>query len=236
MLLGSTASGDQTPGLVRLLADRSPDVRSAAARALGKAGDATAAPDLLTALTAARPLPSGIVGMALLDLGTDALPVLRENLTTGTPAAAALAASLLGLHGDLAAAPALTAVVRDPGRTPEVRRAAAEALGRIGAPQASDALTSALAFDPEPPLRQAAAEALGRIGDPAAVPTLVACLATDDLMVRTACGDALTAIGPEGREWLERLAAGEGLGAVAARGALDVLAVRPRRLQAVPAR
>ena len=235
MLLGSTASREQTPGLIALLGDRSPDVRSAAARALGKAGDAAAAPALLTAVTAVPPLPSGIAGMALLDLGTQALPVLREALVEGPPPAAALAASLLGLHGDLSAASALTLVLQERDGVLDVRRAAAEALGRIGAPRATDALSTALAFSPEAVLRSAAAEALGRIGDPAGTPALVAGLAATDLAVQTSCADALVATGPEGRAWLEQLAAGGGPSASVARGALDALAVRPRRLQAVPA-
>ena len=235
MLLGSTASIEQTPGLVALLGDRSPDVRSAAARALGKAGDATAAPALLAALTTDRPLPSGIVGMALLDLGTEALPVLREALVTGPPPVGALAAGLLGLHGDLSATPALGVVLQDGDAPVEVRRAAAEALGRIGAPRATGALAGVLAFAPDPHLRSAAAEALGRIGHPAGTPALVAGLAATDLTVRAACADALVT-SPEGRAWLEQLADGSGPSAVAARGALDAVAVRPRRLQAVPAR
>ena len=236
MLLGSTGSTEQTPGLVALRGDRSPDVRSAAARALGKAGDAGAAPALLATLTADRALPSGIVGMALLDLGTEALPVLREALVTGPPPVGALAAGLLGLHGDLSATPALGVVLRDGEGSLLVRRAAAEALGRIAAPQATDALAGVLAFARDPLLRRAAAEALGRIGDPSALPALVAGLAADDLVLRATCADALVATGPEGRTWLEQLAAGTGPGALAARGALDAVAVRPRRLQAVPAR
>ena len=96
------------------------------------------------------------------------------------------------------------------------------------------ALAAALG-DPVWLIRSAAAEALGRIGDPAGTPALVAGLAAPDLAVQTACADALVATGPEGRAWLEQLAAGGGPSAPVARGALDALAVRPRRLQAVPA-
>ena len=70
-------------------------------------------PDLLAALTTSRPVPSGIVGMALLDLGTSALPALRTALESGTAPARALSASLLGLHGDLPATAALTAALDD---------------------------------------------------------------------------------------------------------------------------
>jgi HEAT repeat protein len=233
MLIGATGSVRHTPDLIALLPDRSPDVRSAAARALGKAGDVTAVPALLAALTTARPLPSGIVGMALLDLGTPALPTLRTALGAGSAAARALSAGLLGLHGDVASAAALTAELDDVHAPAPVRRAAAEALGRIGAPQAADALCRVTVFAADPTLRQASAEALGRIGDPDSAPALVAGMAAADRGVRTACADALAAIGPEGRDRLERLADLGGPAAAAARAALDALASSARRLQAV---
>jgi hypothetical protein len=65
------------------------------------------------------------------------------------------------------------------------------------------------------------------------VPALVAGLAASELEVRTACADALAAIGPEGRDRLAHLAAGAGAAAVAARAALDAVALRSPRPQAV---
>lgn len=225
MLLGATGSTRHPHDLITLLEDRSPDVRSAAARAIGKAGDVTAVPYLLASLSSARHLPSGIVGMALLDLGTSALPALRTALESAPPPARALSAALLGLHGDVPAAPALTAALDDERSGPEIRRAAAEALGRIGAPQAGAALCRATAQGSDPGLRQAAAEALGRIGDPLCVPALVAGMAAADLRVRTACADALAAITPEGRDQLHLLAVSAGPAAGTARGALDAVSL-----------
>ncbi|MDT0278330.1 HEAT repeat domain-containing protein [Blastococcus goldschmidtiae] len=221
MLLGATGSTRHTPDLVTLLEDRSPDVRSAATRALGKTGDVAAVPDLLAALTTGRAVPSGIVGMALLDLGTPALPALRTALDSGTAPARALSASLLGLHGDLPATAALTAALDDAGAPAEVRLAAAGALGRIGAPQATGALARVTVLAVEPALRAAAAEALGRIGDPDSVPALAAGMSAADLRVRTACADALASITPEGRDRLRALGALDGPAAPAARAALD---------------
>nr|WP_239522283.1 HEAT repeat domain-containing protein [Geodermatophilus sabuli] len=231
MLLGATGSTRHTHDLVTLLEDRSPDVRSAAARAIGKAGDVGAVPHLLASLTSARHLPSGIVGMALLDLGTPALPALRTALETGSARARALSAGLLGLHGDVPATPALTAALEDDASPAEVRRAAAAALGRIGAPQAGTALSRVAVLGGDPALRQAAAEALGRIGDPDCIPALVAGMAAADLRVRTTCADALAAITPEGRDRLRTLATSDGPAAGAAVAALD--AVSPFRPLAV---
>ncbi|SDF53658.1 HEAT repeat [Blastococcus fimeti] len=229
MLLGATGSTRYTPDLVTLLGDRSPDVRSAATRALGKAGDVAAVPHLLAALTAVRPVPSGIVGMALLDVGTAALPALRAALDSGAAPARALSAGLLGLHGDLPATAALTAALDDPGAPTDVRRAAAGALGRIGAPQAGDALSRATVLATDPALRSAAAEALGRIGDPECVPALAAGMSASDLRVRTACADALASITPEGRDRLRVLGALDGPAAPAARAALDAVSSGIRR-------
>jgi HEAT repeat protein len=225
MLLGATGSTRHPHALITLLEDRSPDVRSAAARAIGKAGDVAAVPHLLGSLTSPRPLPSGIVGMALLDLGTSALPALRTALETGSAPARALAAGVLGLHGDVPATGALTAALDDEQSSPDVRRAAAEALGRIGAPQAAPALSRVTVLGGDPALRQAAAEALGRIGDPDCVPALLAGMAAADLRVRTACADALASIPPEGRERLQAVAASDGPAAGAARAALDAVSL-----------
>ncbi len=235
MLLGATGSTRYTPDLVTLLEDRSPDVRSAATRALGKAGDVDAVPFLLGALTTPRPVPSGIVGMALLDLGTAALPALRTALASDTAPARALSASLLGQHGDLPATAALTAALDDPAAPTDVRRAAAGALGRIGAPQAGAALSRVTVHAGDPSLRSTAAEALGRIGDPGCVPALVAGMAAADLRVRTSCADALAAITPEGRDRLEDLAGSCSVTAGAARAALDARSPHPARSLA-PAR
>jgi HEAT repeat protein len=234
-LLGSTASTTHVTGLTALLGDRSPDVRSAAARALGKAGGPETVWDLLGSLTTNRALPRGVVGMAVLDLGTPVLPALREALVLGSPQARALSAELLGLHGDISALPALVTSLRDHGQPVEVHLATAVALGRIASPSATDALTAVFVIASLPVLRRAAAEALGRIGDPAASPVLRAGLDAPDPTIGAACADALAALGPEGRSLLAGLADGDDRASVAARGALDALAVQPRRLQTATA-
>lgn len=173
--------------------------------------------------------------MAVLDLGTPALPALRDALGTGAPAVQALAAELLGLHGDLTVSGALESLVRDLDQAMGVRRAAAGALGRIGSPSATEVLVRALA---SPLLSATAAEALGRIGDPFALPALVAGLAAAEPEARAACANALATLGGEGRGALATAAAGRhaaGPAPRAARAALDALAASPRR-QLVPLR
>ncbi|SFP10560.1 HEAT repeat [Geodermatophilus dictyosporus] len=221
-LLGNAADPGRTDALTALLADRAPDVRCAAARALGKAGDVRAAGPLLRALARSRRVPAGVVGMALLDLGTPVLPDLRAAVTDPpSPAAQALAADLLGLHGDVEALPLLLGLVADARRPPAVRCSAATALGRVGGPAATPALGAALAQTAVPALRHAAAEALGRIGDDAAIDLLAATVAGGDDAVRDGCADALAGAGEEGRARLAAHAWHSGRVGEAARAALS---------------
>ncbi len=102
----------------------------------------------------------------------------------------------LGAIGDPQAVPPLIQAL---GHAPfaddwdAVRRAAAEALVRIGAP-AVPALIQALGDDWDA-VRRAAAWALGAIGDPQAVPALIQALGDSDSAVRRAAAWALGAIG-----------------------------------------
>jgi HEAT repeat protein len=229
LLLGNAASAEHTGQLVELLGDRSADVRGVAARALGKTGDPAAVGPLLSAVTARLGLPPGVAGMALLDLGTAALPSLRAALDAGLPVTQSLAADLIGLHGDPGAAPALMTLVADGRRDPDVRRAAAQALGRVGSPVATATLADALLGTAHPTVQCAAAEALGRIGDSAGVDALTTGLRSAGTDVRAACADALALTGEQGRVRLAAHAVLRGPTGEAARSALDVLALSSRR-------
>ncbi|SNS98466.1 HEAT repeat [Geodermatophilus pulveris] len=231
-LLGSTAGRDHLARLTALLADRSLEVRCAAARALGRVGDPAAVHGLLASLTTARPLPAGVVGMAVLDLGTAVLPALRATLVTGSPAARALSADVVGVHGDLAATSALVDLLTDARQPEDVRRAAATALARIGDPAATDPLARVLLDAALPPLQRAAAEALGRIGDPAGAPALLAGLTCPAREVAAACDDALVALGPEGAAVLADAAGRGGPLGTAAAATLDATS-QPGRLVGV---
>ncbi|MPQ97828.1 hypothetical protein GB931_07805 [Modestobacter sp. I12A-02628] len=221
-LLGNAASPRHTPLLAELLGDPVADVRCAAARALGKTGDPAAIGPLLSALVADRPVTAGVVGMAVLDIGTPALPELRRALGAPSTVVQQMAATVLGLHGDPLASHALTTTVADPAAVPELRCAAAEALGRIGMPSATATLCAVLDAGRRPALQRAAATALGRICDPAGLDALVVGLGSPDRDVRATCAEALTASGPAGRR---RLAARDS-------GTDATPAPRPREAQA----
>jgi len=235
-LLGNVASGRHVPQLVALLADPVADVRSAAARALGRTGDVAAVAPLLAGLAVRPGIPPGIVGMALLDLGTPALPALRAAVNGPVPEARPLAAELLGLHGDPGAADLLVEVLADVHRAPVVRRSAASALGRIGSPHATATLVSTVTTTGPLEVQVAAAEALGRIGDPAGLEALTSGLRTGAALVRSACAESLAAFGPAGRARLAAHAVLLGPTGAAARSALDTLDARALGRRPAPVR
>jgi HEAT repeat protein len=106
------------PALLQLCEEGTPDERRYAARALGQ-------------LSATR-----------------AVPALVEILRGSSPAddwrTQAVAADALGCIGDGSAIASLSAVLADTRTNEDVRRRAALALGRIGAPRAAPALVAAL--------------------------------------------------------------------------------------------
>ncbi len=213
------AVGPRTPAALAAEAS-GPEDRCPAARAMSPMDDPAAVHPLLAALGGRTPLPPAVVGMALLDLGPAALPHLRQALLHGSAPVRALAAELVGLHGDRGSSPVLVETLRDHDQPQAVRLAAAVALGRIGSPRATDALCRVLAADPWPLLQHAAAEALGRIGDPTSLVALAAGMASPAEEVGRACAGALATLGPEGRELLGTLAGGQGAAAAASRAAL----------------
>jgi MFS family permease len=75
-----------------------------------------------------------------------------------------------------------------------VRREAAQALGRIGSRDATEALLARIS-DPSSPIRIEAARALGQIGDERAVPALARFLAVGSPELRAACAEALGCMG-----------------------------------------
>lgn len=79
---------------------------------------------------------------------------------------------------------------------PDIREEAARALGRVGTPEAVEALSERLA-DPASTIRIACARALGRIGSPEAAPALVAALSEGSEDLQEASAAALGRIDDE---------------------------------------
>jgi HEAT repeat protein len=154
-LLVLAAWGQAAPveDLIGQLRDKDPDVRRAAARALGEAGaDARmAGPALITALKDEDLFVRRFAALALGQVGAEpkaAVPALSALLNDRkerkeVQEAAAIALGKLGSGG----VEALGGVLKDPNRETAVRKRAAEALGNIGpdARAALDALSDVLA-------------------------------------------------------------------------------------------
>jgi len=220
--LGLVPSPQAEQRLTELVtADHSLEVRIVATRALGKAGAAGAAAILLRSLSRADRVPDGIVASALLDLGPEAVPALRDALSgerAGGRRQRAMAANVLGLLDEM---PSWRGMVENlASGDPEVRGSALRALGRLGVPQAAAAVARCLAPDEDPGLRAAAARALGRIGNPDSAPMLARCLDDPHYWVAHNAAGALAAMGSAGVAELSRAASGHGGAAAHAKEAL----------------
>ena len=221
-LLGVIASPEARrclEGLARL--DHKLEVRTVAARALGKFGTADAAASLLGLLYYATPVPQGIVAAGLVELGPEAIPTLRDVLRLerrGSVIQRALAAEVLGLLEAVHAWRDLMAEAAGTGL--ESRVSAVRTLGRLGVPDAADVVADCL--QPEEPLelRSVAARALGGVGDSHYVPLLAASVDDPDYWVAHHAAESLIALGASGQRALRRLAALATPGAVHAREAL----------------
>jgi HEAT repeat protein len=168
-------------GLLRALHDRHPDVRCAAAQALGEVAPEAAAAELVVALNDDSERVRQAAATALAQCGD---PSLAERLA---PALASpdefvqhAAARALVQHFESETGAVLMERLRDP--QPRVREAAAEALAQRMDAAATDVLISTLA-DRAWSVSEAAAGALLRIG-PQAVARLCAALAYPDPALR----------------------------------------------------
>jgi HEAT repeat protein len=175
-ILGDIGSRTAVPSLMQALDDPDRDVRSAAARSLGRLGAVDAVEPLVSALVGER-IPQAVVGSALLAIGPDAVPRLLQLVGHPEWQERAGAVELVGLLGHAADSRVLIGALLD--EASEVRARAALALGRLAAEDAAAAVRELLQ-DADAFVRTAAAEALAAIGDRSALESLVV-QARDDL-------------------------------------------------------
>lgn len=169
------------PQLVAALADPDWHVYYGARDALANIGG-PAVPGLIAALGSGNPRMAHMAEQALARIGTAAIPALAAALASPNAETRRWAAIALGDVGPASAA-AVIRVLRDPTKPSWARAAAADALGRTGAPDAVEPLIKA-ASAPAPDIRIAALRALVRLGDETATETLVNALADRDNRVR----------------------------------------------------
>jgi HEAT repeat protein len=183
-LLGASA-GMRTLG--RLISDPDPLVRRVALRALGSVAT-PAATEFIIDSSVANPDLSRVGLSAAVRLGLGAEDALvaafDRGISSGDTARAVFAAQALGVIGSIVAVRPLSDAL-ETAADPGVLEACVDALGRIGAPSAVDAIEAALRSDDEA-VALAAARALGMIGMPSSVAALAASLAQESPVAREA--------------------------------------------------
>jgi HEAT repeat protein len=231
------------------LKDEEWDVRQAAARALGKIKDPRAVKPLIAALKDEKWDVRQAAAEALGEIGAPAVEPLIAALKGENKDVRQAAAAMLGrlgwqpgrdetagwywmVKGDWDKCVALGALAVEPliaalkDGSFSVRKAAAEALGKIGDPRAVEPLIAALK-DKDEYVRKAAAYALGKIKDPRAVEPLIAALKDQNSDVRAAAAYALgeikdpravepliAALGDEKSSGVRKAAAAKALGKI----------------------
>jgi HEAT repeat protein len=167
-------------------------VRAAAALALGKLAEKSAAAALIQqSLSDPDPASREAAGAALRDIGQALIAPVQELLGSTSPTAHARAVDALAAEGR---AVVLALVDRLDDSHPLVRATVAEVLGKVADPRAAEAL-GPLVGDPDPDVRLAAIQALGHLKTEAAVRGLVAHLTDADDEVKAEVGKALVAQG-----------------------------------------
>jgi HEAT repeat protein len=225
--------------LLPLLADRSAEVRLAAARSLGSLGDPVAAAALLEAVKPVRGrpgVPVAVVAEALVGFGTGAVPAVTRALAADDATVRAAAATVAAEEALSAAAPQLRSMLASE-PVLEVRVSVVRALGVAGGAEDVAGLAAGTASGQPAAMRRAAAQALGELGHPGAAPVLAGLLRDHDVRLAQYAGDALVRIGPPGVEELLHATAGTGPAARVAAGSLAVARLQGKipRLAAGPA-
>ncbi|MEU0244225.1 HEAT repeat domain-containing protein [Streptomyces sp. NPDC006235] len=204
-VLGQLRHRPAAPSLCRLLADRDPEVRLAAARALGRCGGPESVPYLLEALHGPRAVPPAVVTGALVSLGLDAQRSVAAGLAHPEPLARAVSIEVLGATGAVSHTSEIVRALREDPQT-EVRIKAARALGRLGMPDGLEPLLAAVRPGQSVALRMVGAGALGALGAVAATGPLAELLGDPDPHVAATAARALLQLGPEGQAALHAVA------------------------------
>lgn len=180
------------PPLIAALNDQNHQVRSNAARALGKLSDVRSVESLITALNDPDPRIRGNIGRALREMGDIAVPALINALQNQESATIRhVVARELREIGDTRTLQPFIIALKD--EDENVRREASVALGRLKDTQAVEPLINALQDD-APSVRRSAAMALGTLGDSRSIDALFLLLKDEDRLVRQSAKSALKRI------------------------------------------
>ncbi len=188
--IGDLRLAEGARDLERLLRDRDPRVRLAAARALGRIGTHGSARTLIAALEQGL-LPEQRL-VEVLGEPWAATPLLLAFRAPRTVALRVPLADALGRTGSAAAVEAFVAAM--PAASTDLRIRMVRALTRIGSPAAVAAVRAAMS-DPHGRVRAQAAWSLARLGDPDATALLEHGLHDSAPWVRANCTAALRRLG-----------------------------------------
>ena len=177
--------------LIARLSDPRPEVKAAAAEALGKLGDPKAAGPLVATLVHNRYGAVREIEVALEKLGAPALPAILPALTNPEVEVRRAAVQAVAKIGTSAAVVPLAQRLKDPDLA--IRRRAADALITLADARVVPQLIEALR-DPDPHVYYPARDALANIGGPA-VPALINALGDQDPRVAHMAEQALARIG-----------------------------------------
>lgn len=208
-LLGATAGDDVVDILMDAVRDRSPVVRLAAVRSLGRIRSIKSIRPLLDMLSEAENMSRRQLAQTLVAFGTDVQPFLKRILVEvldkdGNPHFLATVLEVLALTGDVdCKGEVLLAMESD---KLEVRIAAYKAATLLHLPLATKTLLNGI-HDSDWQVRAQAALAAGKMKDTRVIPELGACLSDRSWWVRNNAGAGLFNCGRKGVAELYRIAA-----------------------------
>jgi hypothetical protein len=193
-MLGEIGADGSVQCLLERLEDRRPEVRLAAVRALGDIGSKEAVPALSKAFLERRVAPTNIVNNALRKIGGEAAPAFERGIISDDPIVRV--SSCFGFSGiaeEHAVAVERLAEVLTADSDPQVRAAAAAALGIVGGGNAPSQLLDATA-DSNVHVRRSAVKALGSFDDPTTGDTLVSRTEDEDRETAIRAAESLIAL------------------------------------------
>ena len=190
-LLEVAREGGALLPLIARLADQRPEVKAAAARALGEIGDPSAAGPLAKTLVTNRAGATAELATALERIGRPSISPLTPALDHPEPEVRLVAAKTIATIGSTDAVVPLGKALGDP--EVKVRQAAAKALRNLADARVLEALARALA-DSDWHVYYAASDALARIGEPA-LTTLIEALGHPNTRVAYMAEQALARVG-----------------------------------------
>jgi HEAT repeat protein len=188
--LGTYREDEAVAGLVLAIEDPDLGIRELAAEFLIRMKGATAAQLLVRFLAHGDIGTRNLASEILVRFGSEAAPILIENLECDDHDVRKFIVDILGLIKDPSAVEPLCLRLWDD--NPNVSCSAAEALGEIGSRKASTNLLSA--FEKVEEARLPIVEALGKIGDPSTLEHIYGFLKSDDPVILYAAIEAIGSI------------------------------------------